>query len=200
MQTQVVLRDDQIPMAWYNVIPDMRGSLAPAINPRTGAPAAPEDLTPGCSLALANSFFGTETAVYMVRVSFTRKPYRKNLMEMWGADVIPITKMYTLEHDFVPPGIHAGSLRYPGDSALVSQLLHEGIVPASESSHAINGAVDEAVRAREEGRERTIPFCLSGHGNFDMAAYEDYLVGRLEDYAYPEELIRSSLANLPKVG
>ena len=450
MQTKIVLKDDQSPKAWYNVIPDMPGSLAPVINPRTGAPAAPEDLTSifpmplieqevseqrwieipeevrkvyqlwrpsplyrahrleaalktpariyykyegvspagshkpntaipqswynkqagikrlatetgagqwGCSLALANSFFGIETTVYMVRVSFTQKPYRKNLMEVWGANVIPspseltevgrrileespdtpgslgiaiseavedaathddtnyalgsvlnhvclhqtvigleakeqlqlvgetpdvvfgacgggsnfagiafpfvrdkasgqdirlvavepascptltkgvyaydygdiakltpITKMYTLGHDFVPPGIHAGGLRYHGDSALVSQLRHEGIVdavaypqnacfeaallfarsegivPAPESSHAIKGAVDEAVRAREEGRERTILFCLSGHGNFDMAAYEDYLAGRLEDYAYPEELIRSSLANLPKVG
>lgn len=139
------------------------------------------------------------------------------------AKLTPITKMYTLGHDFVPPGIHAGGLRYHGQSALVSQLLHEGvieavaypqntcfeaallfartegIVPAPESSHAIRAAVDEAVHAREEGRERTILFCLSGHGHFDMSAYDAYLAGQLQDYEYPEENIRASLANLPKV-
>ncbi|MDO3379108.1 TrpB-like pyridoxal phosphate-dependent enzyme [Geoalkalibacter halelectricus] len=139
------------------------------------------------------------------------------------AKLTPITKMYTLGHDFVPPGIHAGGLRYHGQSALVSQLYHEGviealaypqntcfeaallfarsegIVPAPESSHAIRGAVDEAIKSREEGRERTILFCLSGHGHFDMSAYDAYLAGQLEDYEYPEENIRASLANLPRV-
>jgi tryptophan synthase beta chain len=139
------------------------------------------------------------------------------------AKLTPITKMYTLGHDFVPPGIHAGGLRYHGQSALVSQLVHEGvieaisypqnacfeaallfarnegIVPAPESSHAIRAAVDEAINAREEGRSRTILFCLSGHGHFDMSAYDAYLAGQLQDYEYPEESIRESLANLPQV-
>jgi tryptophan synthase beta chain len=140
------------------------------------------------------------------------------------AKLAPIARMYTLGHDFVPPGIHAGGLRYHGASPLVSQLVHagvveaqavpqtacfeaavqfsraEGIIPAPESSHAIRGAVDEALRAREEGKQKTILFCLSGHGHVDMAAYDAYFSGRLEDFAYPEEAIRESLAHLPKVG
>ncbi|HJV34680.1 TrpB-like pyridoxal phosphate-dependent enzyme [Geomonas sp.] len=135
----------------------------------------------------------------------------------------PIVKMYTLGHDFVPPGIHAGGLRYHGDSALISQLLHagqieakaykqnscfegallfarsEGIVPAPESSHAVRAAIDEAVLAKEEGKERTILFGLSGHGQLDMVAYDAYLSGNLEDFEYPEEKIREALQRLPKV-
>jgi tryptophan synthase beta chain len=139
------------------------------------------------------------------------------------AKMAPVVKMYTLGHDFMPPGIHAGGLRYHGASPLVSQLLAagqiearafmqtpcfeaavtfartEGIVPAPESSHAIRGALEEAQRAKEEGRERVILFGLSGHGQLDMTAYDAYLSGRLEDFAYPEENIRASLARLPKV-
>jgi tryptophan synthase beta chain len=139
------------------------------------------------------------------------------------ARMAPVVKMYTLGHDFMPPGIHAGGLRYHGASPLVSQLLAagqlearaypqtpcfeaavtfartEGLVPAPESSHAIHGAIEEAQRAKEEGRERVILFGLSGHGQLDMAAYDAYLSGRLEDFAYPEERIRASLARLPKV-
>jgi tryptophan synthase beta chain len=139
------------------------------------------------------------------------------------AKMAPITKMYTLGHDFMPPGIHAGGLRYHGASPLVSQLVHagvvearsvaqrscfeaavlfsrtEGIIPAPESSHAIRGAIDEAIRAKEEGKEKTILFCLSGHGHVDMAAYDAYFSGELEDYEYPEEAIKESLAHLPKI-
>jgi len=139
------------------------------------------------------------------------------------AKMAPIAMMYTLGHDFMPPGIHAGGLRYHGESPLVSQLYHaglieaksyrqnacfeaahlfarsEGIVPAPESSHAVRAAIDEAVIAKEEGKERTILFCLSGHGQLDMGAYDAYLSGNLEDFEYPEELIRESLARLPKV-
>ena len=135
----------------------------------------------------------------------------------------PIAKMYTLGHDFMPPGIHAGGLRYHGDSPLVSQLLHagvieakavhpdrllrgahpllpdRGIIPAPESSHAIRGAIDEALQAKEEGKEKTILFNLSGHGHLDMAAYDAYFSGDLEDYEYPEEAINESLAHLPKI-
>jgi tryptophan synthase beta chain len=125
------------------------------------------------------------------------------------AKLTPLIKMYTLGHDFVPPGIHAGGLRYHGASPLLSHLVRmghiqaksyrqlpvfeaavqfartEGILPAPESAHAIRAAVDEALAAREEGRGRTILFCLSGHGHFDLAAYENYLSGRLQDYEYP---------------
>jgi tryptophan synthase beta chain len=310
----------------------------------------------GSSIALACQFFGLECTVYMVRVSFTQKPYRKSLMQLWGAEVFPspsprtnagraalaqdpqshgslglaiseavedaathddtkyalgsvlnhvilhqtvagqeakqqmtlageypdvvigchgggsnfsglafpfladraagkqvrllacepascpsltkglyafdygdtakmgpIAKMYTLGHDFMPPGIHAGGLRYHGASPLVSQLVaagqiealaypqnpcfeaavlfarSEAIVPAPEASHAIRGAIDEALRAKEEGKERVILFGLSGHGQLDMAAYDAYLSGHLEDFEYPEEKIRESLTRLPKV-
>lgn len=139
------------------------------------------------------------------------------------AKMAPVAKMYTLGHDFMPPGIHAGGLRYHGASPLVSQLVHagvvearavpqkacfeaavafsraEGIIPAPESSHAIRGAIDEALLAKEEGKERTILFCLSGHGHVDMAAYDAFFSGALEDYEYPEEAIKESLTHLPKV-
>jgi tryptophan synthase beta chain len=140
------------------------------------------------------------------------------------AKMAPVAKMYTLGHDYMPPGIHAGGLRYHGASPLVSQLVHagiveaksvpqlacfeaavlfarsEGIIPAPESSHAIRGAMDEALQAKEEGKERTILFNLSGHGHVDMTAYDDFLAGKLTDYEYPAEAIRESLAHLPKVG
>jgi tryptophan synthase beta chain len=121
------------------------------------------------------------------------------------AKLTPLIKMYTLGHDFVPPGIHAGGLRYHGASPLLSHLLRhgyiqavavpqipvfdaavqfaraEGILPAPESAHAIRTAVDEAVAAREEGRPRTILFGLSGHGHFDLAAYDKYMAGGLQN-------------------
>ena len=449
MDTKVLLGEKQIPAHWYNVIPDLPGSLAPVLHPVTLKPVTPQDLAPlfpqplveqevsterwvpipepvreiyrlwrptplfrarrleqalgtpariyykyegvspagshkpnsavpqayynklagirrlatetgagqwGSSLALACRLFGLECTVYMVKVSFEQKPYRKSMMQLWGANVFaspsretnagraalaadpaspgslglaiseavedaaahddthyalgsvlnhvilhqtvvgleakeqlratgdypdvviashgggsnfagltfpfladraagkrvrlvacepascptltegvyafdygdtakmaPVVKMYTLGHDFMPPGIHAGGLRYHGASPLVSQLLAagqiearafmqtpcfeaavtfartEGIVPAPESSHAIRGALEEAQRAKEEGRERVILFGLSGHGQLDMTAYDAYLSGRLEDFAYPEENIRASLARLPKV-
>ena len=136
----------------------------------------------------------------------------------------PLMKMFTLGHDFMPPGIHAGGLRYHGASPLVSQLYHEGlieavavpqlgtfeagvmfaraegIVPAPESCHAIRGAIDEALRCKASGETKTILFNLTGHGHFDMASYDRYFAGELEDFAYPEEAIRQSLQHLPKIG
>jgi tryptophan synthase beta chain len=135
----------------------------------------------------------------------------------------PLLKMYTLGHDFMPPGIHAGGLRYHGDSALVSQLHYEGlvdavavpqletfeagvlfarsegIVPAPESTHAIAAAVREARHCAETGEPKTLLFNLSGHGHFDMSSYDRYFAGELEDYDYPEEAIQESLRHLPKV-
>jgi tryptophan synthase beta chain len=139
------------------------------------------------------------------------------------AQLTPLVKMYTLGHDFVPPGIHAGGLRYHGDSPLVSQLCHEGLIeaqayhqtaifdsaltftrsegllPAPESAHAIHAAIVEAKKADAEGKTRTILFNLSGHGFFDLAAYDDYKAGRLSDYEHPDSTIREALARLPKV-
>lgn len=133
-------------------------------------------------------------------------------------------KMFTLGHDFMPPGIHAGGLRYHGDSPLVSQLhkeglvdaiavpqletfaagvmfaKSEGIVPAPESTHAIAAIIRAAKECAETGESKTLLFNLSGHGHFDMSAYDRYLQGDLTDFDYPEEAIRESLAHLPKVG
>ncbi|HTY04419.1 MAG TPA: TrpB-like pyridoxal phosphate-dependent enzyme [Rhodocyclaceae bacterium] len=134
----------------------------------------------------------------------------------------PIMKMYTLGHDFMPPGIHAGGLRYHGDSPLVSQLFHEklieavavpqlatfeagaqfaraeGIIPAPESCHGIRACIDEAIRCKQTGEAKTLLFNLSGHGHFDMASYDRYFAGELEDFDYPIEAVTASLQHLPK--
>ncbi len=135
----------------------------------------------------------------------------------------PLLYMYTLGHQFVPPGIHAGGLRYHGAAPLVAHLYEqglieakalpqravfdaaaqfartEGILPAPESAHAIRAAIDEALLAKEEGKERTILFGLSGHGYFDLGAYDAYLSGDLQDYELPQEDIDAALAQLPQV-
>ena len=120
------------------------------------------------------------------------------------AGLTPMTLMYTLGHDFMPPGIHAGGLRYHGASSLVSQLYNEGlieavavpqlatfdagvtfsrtegIIPAPESCHAIRACIDEALRCKQSGEPKILFFNLSGHGHFDMASYDRYLAGKLE--------------------
>lgn len=140
------------------------------------------------------------------------------------AGLTPLLMMYTLGHDFVPPGIHAGGLRYHAVSPLVSKLYRdglmearscgqtgvfeagllfsktEGIIPAPESSHAIRAAINEALTAKEEGKERVILFNLSGHGYFDLTAYDDFLSGKLADFEYPDEKIREALSKLPRFG
>ncbi len=139
------------------------------------------------------------------------------------AAMAPIVKMYTLGHTFVPPGIHAGGLRYHGMAPSVSALVQhgdieaiavkqlatfeaavqfsraEGIIPAPESAHAIRAAIDEALKCKATGEKKVIAFNLSGHGHFDMSAYEAYLQGKLEDYEYPEEAIEEAMAHLPEV-
>ncbi|MBM4197102.1 MAG: TrpB-like pyridoxal phosphate-dependent enzyme [Gammaproteobacteria bacterium] len=310
----------------------------------------------GCSLALAGQLFGLEVRVYMVKVSYGQKPYRRSMMQAWGAEVFasptdmtnagrqilakdpqspgslgiaiseaveeaagrkdsnyalgsvlnhvmhhqtvigeeakkqmalagdypdvvfgccgggsnfagiafpfyadkaagkqvrlvavepsscptltkgvyaydfgdatgltPLLKMHTLGHDFMPPGIHAGGLRYHGAAPLVSQLVEaglveaqaipqletfeagalfarsEGIVPAPESTHAIAAAIREARACATSGEKKTILFNLSGHGHFDMGSYDRYFAGELKDFDYPTEAIRESLAHLPKI-
>jgi len=132
--------------------------------------------------------------------------------------------MYTLGHIFVPAGIHAGGLRYHGMAGLVSALYDqgyieavavpqnptfaaaiqfaqsEGIVPAPESAHAIRVAIDQALDAKAKGEKRAILFNLSGHGNFDLSAYEQYLGGHLQDYEYPAEEVARAMEHLPRVG
>lgn len=151
--------------------------------------------------------------------SLTRGHYAYDFGD--SAGLTPLMKQYTLGHDFMPPSIHAGGLRYHGASSLVSQLYNEGlveavavpqlatfeagvtfaraegIVPAPESCHGIRAAIDEALRCKESGEPKVIFFNLSGHGHFDMASYDKYFAGELEDYVYPEEAIRAALARLP---
>ncbi len=154
--------------------------------------------------------------------SLTKGHYAYDFGDTVG--LTPLMLMHTLGHDFMPPGIHAGGLRYHGASPLVSQLYHEGlieavavpqlatfeagitfaraegIIPAPESCHAIRACLDEALRCKESGEPKTLFFNLSGHGHFDMASYDRYLAGQLEDYAYPEEAIEEALHRLPRVG
>ncbi|RLA94264.1 MAG: TrpB-like pyridoxal phosphate-dependent enzyme [Deltaproteobacteria bacterium] len=135
----------------------------------------------------------------------------------------PLLKMYTLGHNFVPPKIHAGGLRYHGDAPVLCLLVKkgvveavayrqnavfeaavtfartEGIVPAPETAHAIEAVIDEALKCKETGQERTIVFNFSGHGHFDMSAYDQYFSGKLEDYELPEEEIKRALGELPTV-
>jgi tryptophan synthase beta chain len=139
------------------------------------------------------------------------------------AHLTPLVKMNTLGSTFVPPGIHAGGLRYHGMAPLVSHVMDlglieasavqqldafaagiqfaraEGIIPAPEANHAIAVAIGEALRAKQEGKQRTILFVLSGHGNFDMQSYIAYQAGKLQNYDYPAEEIAMALAGLPTV-
>jgi tryptophan synthase beta chain len=445
---KIVLREDEMPTSWYNVVPDIPGGMQPPLDPETMEPMAPEKLAAvfpmglleqemspdrfidipeevldiykiwrpsplvraykleqaigtkakiffknegvspvgshkpnsavaqayynkregvkrlstetgagqwGSALALATSKFGLECKVYMVRVSFDQKPYRKSIMQTFGADIVaspspdtntgrailekdpdtpgslgiaisealedaatsentnyalgsvlnhvvlhqtiigleakkqmeiageypdvvvgccgggsnfaglmapfvpdylegkkidfvgyepascptmtagklaydsgdvnmmtPLLYMYTLGHDFMPPGIHAGGLRYHGMAPIISALIRdniitpksvhqlecfeagvlfaktEGIIPAPETTHAIRGAIIEAMK--EPDNPKTILFNFSGHGLIDMTAYDNYLAGNLHDYSYPKEQIEESLSHLPKVG
>lgn len=140
-----------------------------------------------------------------------------------AAKMAPIVKMHTLGHSFVPPGIHAGGLRYHGMAphicalhehgdieaiavdqvdtfeAAVQFTKTEGILPAPESAHAVRGAILEALKAREAGEHKVIAFNLSGHGHFDLGAYDAYLKGRLQRYEYPEEKVKEAMKDLPQV-
>ena len=139
------------------------------------------------------------------------------------AGLAPIVKMYTLGHTFMPPGIHAGGLRYHGMSPIISHLHRlgfveakavpqvatfqagvqfartEGIVPAPEPNHAIRVAIDEALACKKSGESKTILIALSGHGHFDLGAYDEFLSGKLQDYAYPAEKVKEALTHLPEV-
>jgi tryptophan synthase beta chain len=153
--------------------------------------------------------------------SLTRGIYAYDFGDTVG--MTPLVKMHTLGHDFMPPGIHAGGLRYHGMSPLVS-LLHdtgileaqafhqisvfdasvqfaraEGILPAPEAGHAIRAVLNEALEAKKAGQERVILFNLSGHGHFDMAAYEAYFSGKLQDYEYPAEAVAAAQHRMPQV-
>ncbi len=151
----------------------------------------------------------------------TKGPYAWDFGDVAG--LAPIVLMYTLGHSFVPPPVHAGGLRYHGMAPIVCLLVRlgfvtaraeyqipvfkaavqfaraEGIIPAPEPAHAIKVVIDEALKCKQSGKKKTILLALSGHGHFDLGAYESYLSGKLEDYEYPEEKVKEALAQLPKV-
>jgi len=139
------------------------------------------------------------------------------------ARMTPLLMMYTLGHSFMPPPIHAGGLRYHGDAPLLCKLVKEKVIDAAayhqnevfkaaitfaqtegfliapETAHCVKGAIDEALRCKETGEEKVIFFANSGHGHFDLAAYDSYLRGKLTDYEYPAELVKEALKKVPKV-
>jgi tryptophan synthase beta chain len=152
--------------------------------------------------------------------TLTRGVYAYDFGDTVG--LTPLMPMYTLGHDFVPPPVHAGGLRYHGDSPLVCGLVKsglveprayrqnetfdaavrfarsEGVIPAPEPAHAIRAVLDEAAAAREAGEARVILFGLCGHGHFDLSAYDAYLAGKLTDPEFSESDLEAALASLPE--
>ncbi len=171
---------------------------------------------------LAQKFAGAEIKVVAAEPAscptLTRGVYGYDFGDTAG--MTPLLPMHSLGHSFVPPSIHSGGLRYHGMAPLVSHLVHtglvearayrqlecfeqavafgraEGIIPAPEASHAIRGVVDEVERARQEGVSKTILFNLCGHGNFDMAAYQQYLAGEMVDSEFSQDELDHATAEL----
>jgi tryptophan synthase beta chain len=153
--------------------------------------------------------------------SLTKGLYTWDLGDVAG--MAPIAKMFTLGHDFMPPPVHAGGLRYHGMAPVVSHLHKhgfieakavpqvatfeagvmfagtEGFISAPETNHAIRVTIDEALKCKQSGQSKVILFCHSGHGHFDMAAYESYLAGKLTDYDYPEDKVKEAFKTLPEI-
>jgi len=153
--------------------------------------------------------------------TLTKGLYRYDFGDTAG--MTPLIYMHTLGHKFIPAKIHAGGLRYHGNAPLLCALVeervikaraytqnpvfeaavlfarHEGIIPAPETAHCVKAAIDEALKCKETGEEKAILIGFSGHGHFDLAAYETYLHGELRDYTYPEEKIQEALKDLPQI-
>jgi len=153
--------------------------------------------------------------------TLTKGPYVYDYGDEAG--MAPIVKMYTLGHGFIPPPVHAGGLRYHGMAPIICKLYSlglvearaeyqlpvfeagvkfartEGIITGPEPCHDLKAAIDEALKCKESGESKTILIAHSGHGHFDLAAYDEYLSGRMQDYEYPEEKVKEALASLPEV-
>lgn len=153
--------------------------------------------------------------------TLTKGEYRYDFGDT--AKLTPLVLMYTLGHNFIPPAIHAGGLRYHGDAPQLCHLINEGliraeayvqndvfksamqfirtegIIPAPETSHAVHGAIVQAIQAREEGKEKTILFNFSGHGFFDMSAYSDYLAGNLKDHTLSDAELKKNMDSLEMI-
>ncbi len=153
--------------------------------------------------------------------TLTRGKYTWDFGDVAG--MAPILKMHTLGHTFVPPPVHAGGLRYHGMAPIICHLYQmgmlearaeyqkpvfeagiqfartEGIIPAPEPAHAVKAVIDEAIACRESGQSKNILLALSGHGHFDLGAYDEYLSGKMQDYEFPEEKMKEAMASLPEV-
>jgi tryptophan synthase beta chain len=176
---------------------------------------------------IRNKFSGKKKDLRIICVepescpTVTKGLYAYDFGDMVG--MTPLLKMYTLGHTFVPPPIHAGGLRYHGMAPIICHLHRlgfieavavpqtkvfeagvqfartEGIITGPEPCHDLRVAIDEAIKCREEGKSKTILIAHSGHGHFDLSAYDAYLSGKLKDFAYPEEEVRKAMLELPKV-
>src|SRR5438445_24571 len=177
----------------------------------------------GSALSLACQMFGLQCKVYMVKVSYQQKPYRRIMMETWGAQVVasPSTDTQSgkkvLEQDPNSPGSLGIAIseavedaatrddtKYSLGSVLNHVLMHQTIIGQEakkqlEKADALRVAIDEAQRAKRDGKGRTILFNLSGHGHFDLGAFEAYLAGKLQDYEYPAAKVDEALKSVPKV-
>jgi tryptophan synthase beta chain len=179
----------------------------------------------GLSYPFAADVLGGDALMRFVAVepeacpTLTRGTYAYDFGDTAGTT--PLMPMYTLGHEFVPPPVHAGGLRYHGDAPLLSALVHQGVyeacaygqvpvfeaavqfartegfIPAPEPAHAIRAAIDEALHAQAADEERVILFNLCGHGHFDMSAYEQFAAGGLEDFALSDAALEASLSSLP---
>lgn len=153
--------------------------------------------------------------------TLTKGPYAYDFGDVAG--LAPVAKMFTLGHGFIPPPVHAGGLRYHGMAPIICHLLNlgfvearaahqletfeagvafarsEGIISAPETDHAIRATIDEALKCKESGEKKIILLAHSGHGHFDMGAYDAYLAGKLQNYEYPKAKIEEALKELPKV-
>jgi tryptophan synthase beta chain len=151
----------------------------------------------------------------------TKGPLTWDLGDAVG--MAPIAFMHTLGHTFIPPPVHAGGLRYHGIAPIVSHCVKlgliearavpqlatfeagiqfartEGYISAPETNHAIRVVIDEALKCKAEGKSKVILLAHSGHGHFDMGAYDQYLSGKLQDYDYPEDMVKEALTHLPEV-
>ncbi|MBD3271593.1 MAG: TrpB-like pyridoxal phosphate-dependent enzyme, partial [Elusimicrobia bacterium] len=176
---------------------------------------------------IADKLTGADKNLKIIAVEPTACPtLTKGLYEYDFGDTVgltPLVKMYTLGHDFIPPSIHAGGLRYHGMAPLICHLVKdkyieprayaqnpvfdsatrfartEGIIVAPEAAHAVHAVIDEAEKCKKSGEKKVILFNLSGHGLLDMSAYEAYQAKKLTDYEYPEDKIREALKKLPRV-
>jgi tryptophan synthase beta chain len=179
----------------------------------------------GCALAfIRDKIHGKDTKIIACEPTscptMTKGPYIYDFGDT--AETTPLLAMHSLGHGFIPPPIHAGGLRYHGMAPILSRLVVDGIVearaypqletfkagiifartegfiPAPETNHAIAGVIEEAMKAKEEGKEKVILFNWSGHGIIDLAAYDAYLSGKLEDYVLPDEEIKKLIKELEK--